>query len=308
MNTLTKTIGHIRKGGRKSILALLMMIIMQFCTVLQAAEYFYSTEGVPHLPVLADTAAVTTPAVNLHVKGAAGADGVIALQEPVGDKIWYIKNQLTSGNLFFSNAGGDKLTILDGGNVGIGMADPLLKLSIGDHDTGLQWLSDGYFGLYTNGNSVIRVDSSRATYIDGRLFAGGIITSSWQTDLRIDTTSREIFFDVSDERLKTITGDYTKGLSGLMGIKPKYFYMNNDEAKRVSAGLIAQNVQEFIPEAAGALPDEDGTLFIVDRTLIATAINAIQEQQGQIEELESENTELRGLLEQMETRLTALEN
>ncbi|NCN07032.1 MAG: hypothetical protein GW946_04310, partial [Candidatus Pacebacteria bacterium] len=46
------------------------------------------------------------------------------------------------------------------GNVGIGTTGPVIKLAIGDTDTGLHWISDGNLALYTNNVERIRFDSS----------------------------------------------------------------------------------------------------------------------------------------------------
>jgi hypothetical protein len=45
-------------------------------------------------------------------------------------------------------------------NVGIGTTDPTIKLAIGDSDTGIQLISDGNLGIYTNNAERIRINSS----------------------------------------------------------------------------------------------------------------------------------------------------
>ena len=61
------------------------------------------------------------------------------------------------------------------------------------------------------------------------------------------------------------------------------------------AGFIAQNVKKAIPDASGT--EIDGGveyLTVRDRPIIAALVNAVQEQQKQIEELKKEIGKLRG--------------
>lgn len=45
-------------------------------------------------------------------------------------------------------------------NVGIGVTNPAIKLAIGDSDTGIQWISDGILGIYTDNAERIRINSA----------------------------------------------------------------------------------------------------------------------------------------------------
>jgi len=44
--------------------------------------------------------------------------------------------------------------------VGIGVTNPTIKLAIGDSDTGIQWVSEGNLGIYTDNTERIRIDSA----------------------------------------------------------------------------------------------------------------------------------------------------
>ena len=182
-----------------------------------------------------------------------------------------------NGNVSLNNT----LFVTESGDVGIGTSNPIIDLAIGDSDTGLQQISDGVLTIFTNNAERMRIES------DGRVFFTSSISSGLAQNLAINSVSFEMVRDTSDERLKTITGDFNKGLDEIMGIKPKNFYFNSDESQTIYAGLIAQNVQEFIPEAVGS--DADGYLYIGERTLVASTINAIQE-------LKTENDALKATL------------
>jgi len=72
-------------------------------------------------------------------------------------------SDLSVDRIDFSPNGGGTSTpamSISGTNVGIGTTSPAIKLAIGDTDTGIQWISDGNLGIYTNGAERIRINSS----------------------------------------------------------------------------------------------------------------------------------------------------
>jgi len=92
----------------------------------------------------------------------------------------------------------------------------------------------------------------------------------------------------SDERQKDIQGNFTRGLKDLKDISPIFYKWKPEtgyDTEHVYAGLSAQNVQKNIPEAVMA--NEEGYLGLQDRPIIATLINAINEQQKEIDTLKA---------------------
>ena len=92
----------------------------------------------------------------------------------------------------------------------------------------------------------------------------------------------------SDERQKDIQGNFTRGLKDLKDISPIFYKWKPEtgyDTEHVYAGLSAQNVQKNIPEAVMA--NEEGYLGLQDRPIIATLINAINEQQKEINSLKA---------------------
>jgi len=82
----------------------------------------------------------------------------------------------------------------------------------------------------------------------------------------------------SDERLKNIQGNFTRGLDDLLKLNPILYHWNalsGLEQISLYAGFSAQNVQSAIPEAVGT--GSSGYLTLQDRPLIAAAVNAIKE-------------------------------
>ena len=99
---------------------------------------------------------------------------------------------------------------------------------------------------------------------------------------------------VSDERLKTDIQYYKSGLKELMKLKPiqyKWNRLSGNETKETYAGFSAQNVKANIPFGTGE--NKDGYLSLQDRAIMATLVNAVQEQQKQIEELKAEINKLK---------------
>ncbi|MFN7013864.1 MAG: tail fiber domain-containing protein, partial [Bacteroidia bacterium] len=94
---------------------------------------------------------------------------------------------------------------------------------------------------------------------------------------------------VSDERLKTIKGPYTKGLKEILALNPIVYYYNNsgerifeeEVLKTENVGFSAQQVQKIFPETVGV--DIDGYLNFNMHAILVAYVNAIKEQQAQIE-------------------------
>jgi hypothetical protein len=100
----------------------------------------------------------------------------------------------------------------------------------------------------------------------------------------------------SDERLKTIKGNFNSGLKALMQLQPiRYEYRRNNalglksDGERVGFG--AQAVQKVIPEAVTA--SNQGYLLVNNDPIMWTMLNAIKEQQKEIEQLKAEVRQLR---------------
>lgn len=94
---------------------------------------------------------------------------------------------------------------------------------------------------------------------------------------------------VSDERMKVVKGDYTRGLAdlGAMG-SPKNFSWRPEsgmETEGVYSGFIAQEVLKGIPEAVHL--GNNGTYTLEDRPITAALVNAVLELEKRIKVLEA---------------------
>ncbi len=90
----------------------------------------------------------------------------------------------------------------------------------------------------------------------------------------------------SDERLKNIKGRFTPGLKAVMQLKPLRYEYKPDNALGLKlegeqVGFSAQAVQRVIPEAV--TKNDKGYLLVNNDPIIWTMLNAVKEQQQQIE-------------------------
>lgn len=95
----------------------------------------------------------------------------------------------------------------------------------------------------------------------------------------------------SDARLKSNIISLGNTLNRVLLLDGKNYTLKTDESKQ-KIGLIAQDVQEVFPELVTESQDEQGTLSVNYQGLIPVLINAIKEQQKEIEDLKSQ---VRGL-------------
>jgi hypothetical protein len=100
----------------------------------------------------------------------------------------------------------------------------------------------------------------------------------------------------SDERLKNIKGRFNSGLKAVMQLQPlRYEYTRNNalgiKSEGEHVGFGAQAVQKIIPEAVTM--NANGYLQINNDPILWTMLNAIQEQQKEIEQLKGQIKQLR---------------
>jgi hypothetical protein len=100
----------------------------------------------------------------------------------------------------------------------------------------------------------------------------------------------------SDERLKNIKGNFSSGLKALMQLQPlRYEYKQNNalgiKSEGEHIGFGAQAVQKIIPEAVTR--NSAGYLMVNSDPILWTMLNAIKEQQKEIEQLRGEVRQLR---------------
>jgi hypothetical protein len=209
------------------------------------------------------------------------------------------------------------------GNVGIGTPSPGDKLEIAGSSGNItigQLFGTSYNSIYLNGltgtgnfnflskngdqNLYINRPSGkdirfRENNVDQMtiLTAGnvGIGTAAPTATLSVNGTANKPgggSWDVfSDERLKNINGRFTPGLSAVMRLQPlRYQYKANNPVGLTSGkdyvGFGAQELQKVLPEAVSE--NANGYLQVNNDPIIWTMLNAIKEQQKEIEQLKGQ--------------------
>lgn len=157
--------------------------------------------------------------------------------------------------------------------------------------TGFFHPATSVIGICTNGyGEVIRITTNRLGI--GTTTPGGLLELGLDQGRKPGTNTWTI---VSDERLKTIEGPYKKGLKELMQLNAIVYHYKNAEGRTFpkevletqNVGFSAQEVQKIFPEAVGT--DSDGYLNLNNHAILIAYLNAIKEQQVEIETLKSEN-------------------
>ena len=206
------------------------------------------------------------------------------------------------------------------GNVGVGTASPNTRLDVkqiedsfigGLHlrrattnDTwGVVTGTDNnmYFG-YANDASLANAAADFAIIPLVLTSTGRVGVNTTAPDQRLSVngdaskTGGNTWLAFSDRRLKNIKSPFTTGLSAVMKLQPvRYEYKSDNalglESKGEHIGFGAQDVQKVIPEAVTS--NSQGYLMVNGDPIMWTMLNAIKEQQKQIEQLKKEVRQLR---------------
>ncbi len=206
------------------------------------------------------------------------------------------------------------MRILNNGNVGIGTTTPETNLQLGQVFGFLQDINSGYIdcnlkssGQYIKSQFATRIHSDSALgeikFLNApsgtlntpatltermRIYPSGVIRFNTYTAGTLNTDANGIITAVSDERLKTIDGNFSAGLNEVLQIKPILYHWNKSsqlDTENMYAGFSAQNIQSVIPIAVMAQKDT-GYLSIQDRPIIAALVNSIKELEARIKILE----------------------
>jgi hypothetical protein len=206
------------------------------------------------------------------------------------------------------------------GNVGVGTGSPKARIDLKQIDdtfigglhvrrstTNDTWAvvtgaDNGLYFGYANDASLADVAADFATLpmvltSNGRV---GINTTAPDQRLSVNgdasKTGGGSWLSFSDERLKNIKGNFNSGLKAVMQLQPlRYQYRDNNAAgvtpNGEHIGFSAQAVQKVIPEAVTST--STGYLMVNNDPITWTMLNAIKEQQQQIEQLKQEVRRLR---------------
>ena len=181
---------------------------------------------------------------------------------------------------------------------------------------------DDYMSMHTAGAERMRIDSSgnllvgktsdsnTANGVTARPDGGARFTSAGTSSFvqlaffrngsasevgSITTTSSATAYNTSsDYRLKENVVEMTGALDRVNQLQPKRFNFIADETNTLVDGFLAHEVSDIVPEAVTGEKDGDRMQGIDQSKLVPLLTKAIQEQQTQIDALQSEINLLKG--------------
>ncbi len=214
----------------------------------------------------------------------------VAMRVNGAEALWY------NGTYFSWGFGGTANYFAD--NIGISTATPVTRLHVaGNLDTSLT-----NHGLFVLGDATGVNISMDTNEIMAR-------NNGSTSDLYLQNDGGNVrvggaVVHTSDKRLKKNIETLPYGITEILNLKPKqYHWKHRPETDHKSFGLIAQEVQEIIPELVLLDDDEQQTMSVNYTELIPILINAIHQQQQDIEQLERKLE----IYKALEARIEALE-
>lgn len=189
--------------------------------------------------------------------------------------------------------------VVIGGNLGIGDTTPNFKIDLYDNRTSgikrsARFITDGDHvdarGLYVVAGEY--TESGTNYWFEAYDGDQGINTGGLRS-----VAGTFAVYDASDRRLKqNIVDTYTVGKGIILGLKVRDFEWRSNPGRTVT-GLIAQEVLEVYPDAVGKPDTETGMYAISRAVLIPHLIKHNQEQQAEIDALESRLTKIEAKLQ-----------
>jgi len=236
---------------------------------------------------------IASPTARLHVYGgsnnqfkveSSGAEANFTLagtsygqiNNSVGDL--YLTND-ASANMILRTASTERMRITSAGNLEFASGAGFLQLATNQT---MRVPSSGGIGYVGN------INSSSVFQIAYNSTSAGVQLSSGATS----------WGTFSDSRLKNITGTYTNALNDIAQIQPVKFTWKSDEDSKPQVGVIAQSIQNVVPEAVDSTTIEmDGIeeyLTVRYTELIPLMIASIQELNAKVEAQTVRIAELEG--------------
>ncbi|MEM8897173.1 MAG: tail fiber domain-containing protein, partial [Bacteroidota bacterium] len=204
------------------------------------------------------------------------------------------------------NSAEDFNLVNGGGQVGIGLSNPTDKLHVsaaaGEDAVRVQVGGTTAFRVHDNLGVSLGANlnpPANGLYVEGESIINGVLrpnddgASDLGSPLRKwgDIYAINGVIQTSDARLKTNILPIAYGLSTVLSLQPVSFNWKTDQSAETKLGLLAQEVQELIPEVVKGSPNEEVPLGIQYADLIPVLIQAIKDQQQTIDKFQQVNQE-----------------
>jgi hypothetical protein len=214
---------------------------------------------------------------------------------------WVLTDPLfTIGNGSGPFARSTAMTILKNGKTGIGVTSPMVKLHVeGGSDASLS-NGSGYLVLGAVAGTNVVFDNNE---IQAR--NNGAVTTLYLQNaggaFEVGGTAAKpgggSWLATSDARLKKNVRPYTDGLEKIMQVNPVLFNYNSESGyntQKEYIGVLAQELQTVLPYMVDSFSKKGNNYLAVDNSSMTyLMINAIKEQQAQINELKKEIAEMK---------------
>jgi len=226
-----------------------------------------------------------------------------------------------------ASSGSNALTVLYNGNMGIGIANPTKQLEVvgpasvtpvtlvignkgGFGSASLEFVSNygvasqwrpGY--IKSNGNGTITGSLEFYTNGSGSENLYGNV-KGFEVRNGAALTATGAVGSYSDARLKNMVTGFTDGLNVIRKINPVQFYYNADapfKTDQPQIGVIAQDLEKLAPYMVekNKLNGYDDLRSVNNQAYTFLLINAVKEQQQQIERQQQQIDELKKIVEQL---------
>jgi hypothetical protein len=225
-----------------------------------------------------------TPQARLVVQGRAEQPGTVYFV-PHGDKggnISHVHWDPTGDWYIRSASGSGKVVIQDtGGNVGVGTSNPAQKLHVAGQFLRVDGVgaAQAEVGSEGNGSIVFGTRNAGISLADFRNLTVGFDTNNAGAWLTLWCRS---VTEVSDARAKANVEPLAGALSKVMKLRGVSYDWKGEREPQRHVGLIAQEVQQVVPEAVSIGERGAGISY---SALIPVLIEAVKELKGEVDAL-----------------------
>lgn len=266
----------------------------------------------------------TAPSAGLHIKANSWPGSFIYLEANSGSDAgmrfyegttpqWHIYNNAAAGGLQITNFNAQTAIFVKQSNsfVGIGTTNPTYTLDVAGGVNIIKGLSGS--ALLCNDAQAIWYNGTYFSWGYGgqyNYFADAVTIKSADVpgyDLVVNGSAAKTgggsWSNLSDARMKNITGNYKKGLNEIIALQPVVFTYKEGNPRQISSveqqvGFVAQDVQKVFPEAVSLC--NDGYFDFNMHSVNVALVNAVKE-------LKTENDRLKAKISSLESRFEEIE-